>query len=74
MPITVVFTLSGSGFEERRGEHTKRPHKVNNNDWELALEHLMSIPHKTSHYAAKKSHRLYFENPNRTIKDLCLKT
>lgn len=57
-------------FEEKRGSHTNRPHKINANVWDIAISHLQTIPHKKSHYGQQKSERLYFENPNLTVVEL----
>lgn len=42
-------------FEERRGKHENRPHKVKDDVWELMKSHVNSFPHKKSHYCQHKS-------------------
>lgn len=63
-------TKDGQSFEERRGHHENRPNKLPKQVWELALAHLKSIPHHQSHYIANRTNRLYFDNPDITIKEL----
>ncbi|KAI5741437.1 hypothetical protein M8J76_013625 [Diaphorina citri] len=62
--------LQGLNFSDNRGKHSNRPHKAASDVCHLAKEHLLSIPHKQSHYAIKKSSKKYFENPNLSVKKL----
>lgn len=39
----------GGTFEERRGKHDNSPTKLGQHVWELALEHLKTIPHRPGH-------------------------
>lgn len=54
---------AGDTFGEKRGKHVKKalPKSV----WELAFDHLRSIPNKPSHYT--KSSRIYFDDPSLTV-------
>lgn len=56
-------------FAEKRGKHGNQK-KFQPNVWSLAMDHLKSVPHRQSHYEQGKSNRLYFSNPDLTIKDL----
>jgi hypothetical protein len=58
---------SNESFEEKRGSHLNRSHKINSNVWDLALAHLQTLPHNKSHNGQQKSERFYFENPNLTV-------
>ena len=49
-------------FKENRGTRDNKPTKIPDSVCTLVQEHLASIPHSPSHYAAKKSKILYFEN------------
>jgi hypothetical protein len=61
---------SNEGFEEKRGSHLNRSHKIDSNLWDLALVHLQTLPHRESHYRQQKSVRFCFENPNLTVVEL----
>lgn len=61
---------NGDTFEERRGKHENRPHKVNDDVWELMKSHVHSFPYKKSHYCQHKSSLNYFNNPNLNVKKL----
>lgn len=54
-------------FEDRRGKHTNRPHRIQPHVWELLKEHLKMFPSRESHYSREKSSRLYFTNPDLNI-------
>lgn len=62
--------LQGDTFEERRGTHANRPHKLEDQVVELMASHLHSIPHKKSHYCQHKTETKYFDNPNLNVKKL----
>lgn len=62
--------LSGSTFTEKRGSHTNRPNKIEEEVWVLAREHLALFPSRHSHYAREKTSKEYFENPNLSPKKL----
>lgn len=62
--------MEGQSFKERRGQHENRPKKLSKEVWELAMAHLKSIPNHESHYSANKTNRLYFLNPDLTIKQI----
>lgn len=53
---------AGDTFEEKRGKHVNNAPK---SVWELAFDHLRSIPNKPSHYT--KSSRIYFDDPSLTV-------
>lgn len=61
---------SGDTFTEKRGSHSNRPNKINEEVWELAKTHLTLIPSRASHYSRNKSKKRYFENPNLNTKQL----
>lgn len=56
--------------KDMRGKHAVRPNKIQANVWALVDKHWSEIPHHLSHYAHNKSKRLYFENPDLTVKKL----
>lgn len=56
--------LSGQSFGEKRGTHNNRPRTIDSSIWDLAKEHLATIPSRESHYSREKSSKRYFENPN----------
>ncbi len=60
--------VSGSGFEEKRGKYQNRRRIVTDELKALMNAHLLSIPHRKSHYT--KSKMLYFERSDLTIKKL----
>lgn len=64
--------LGGFSFEENRGSHTNRPHKLKYDVLDLLKAHLTSIPSKKSHYSIHKSQMNYFENSELNIKKLFL--
>ncbi|KAJ8671622.1 hypothetical protein QAD02_002881 [Eretmocerus hayati] len=49
-----------------RGSHRSRPHKINEDIFELALKHLHKIPHRKSHYT--NSDRKYSDDSSLTAK------
>ena len=57
-------------FKEKRGTHDNRPTKIPDSLWTLVQDHWASIPHSPSHYAVKKSKRLYFYNSELTVSKL----
>ena len=36
--------VSGNTLDDKRGAHLNRPHTISHEIWELALEHLLSLP------------------------------
>lgn len=62
--------LNNSSFEEQRGSHLNRPHKIADNVWVMVKEHLNTIPSHKSHYSGNKSSLSYFDNPNMNVKVL----
>lgn len=55
---------------DMRGKHENRPHKIENEVWKMIDEHWSSIPSSQSHYSLNKTKKLYFDNPNLTVKTL----
>lgn len=53
-----------NSFCEQRGRHLNRPHRLKANVTELFMEHLNTIPSRSSHYSP--SQRKYFDNPDLT--------
>ena len=60
--------LHNETFEERRGSHDNRPHKLESNVWVKLKEHLSMIPSAKSHYSGSKTNLNYFENPHLNVK------
>lgn len=61
----------GESFNEQRGRHSNRPHKLEQQIWDLAIAHLKTIPNRPSHYnSSSKTNKLYFDNPDLTIETL----
>lgn len=60
----------GVSFQERRGCHNNRPHKLKTDVLEVMTQHLESIPSDLSHYSAHKTTFKYFENPDLNVKIL----
>lgn len=63
-------SLSGADFQERRGTHDNRPHKLHGDVVDVMKAHLQLIPSDFSHYCAHKTNLKYFENPELTVKSL----
>lgn len=57
-------------FSEKRGKQANRPHKIDDTVWSYVKEHWSTLPSTPSHYSAKKSTPLYFDNSELTIKKL----
>ncbi|CAB0014771.1 unnamed protein product [Nesidiocoris tenuis] len=57
---------AGECFAEKRGTHGNQ-RKLYDDVYKLAIEHLELIPHRSSHYSANRSNRLYFENPSLNV-------
>jgi len=62
--------VEGIGFQEQQGKHLKQKRIVDDELRALMYAHLVSIPHRKSHYASEHTQRLFFENPDLTIKKL----
>lgn len=60
--------IDGVDFQERRGSHDNRPHKLEENVLELMKDHLESIPSEPSHYSSHKTNLHYFDNPDLNVK------
>lgn len=56
-------------FTEKRGTHRNQK-TFEPQVWQLAMDHLKSVPHRPSHYTETKSNRLYFCDADLNIKDL----
>ncbi|KAG8263431.1 hypothetical protein J6590_033638 [Homalodisca vitripennis] len=57
-------------FQEKRGSHENRSHKLNGNVLNLMRMHLDIFTSDHTHYCGHKSKLRYFENPNLSIKTL----
>lgn len=53
---------------EKRGKYQNRPNRLDQAVWSMIEEHWKLIPHKTSHYAQKKTNKKYFKDPTLTLK------
>lgn len=53
-------------LDELRRKHGKQ-RKIECDVYQMALDHLKSIPNKHTHYTPQKTNRLYFANPDLTI-------
>ncbi|KAJ4437833.1 hypothetical protein ANN_13771 [Periplaneta americana] len=62
--------LHNETFEERRGSHDNRPHKLESYVWVKLEGHLSMIPSEKSHYYGSKTNLNYFQNPNLNVKTL----
>lgn len=56
------------GFQEKRGSHENRPHKLKGIVLDLMRMHLGIFPSDHTHYCGHKSKLRYLENPNVSIK------
>lgn len=62
--------LAGECFNEKRGTHAYRPHKIDDEVWDLAKRHLALIPSRESQYCRQKSKKRYLENSYLNTKKL----